>query len=101
MPDVEIVPRRFSDPTKVMSFFTFYVPVVFFLEKKNEMYTRDGPRNVPLRWASVFRDLFLPLQGSLEKYFYLFIYGDFLLLMYIVTGFGLFENVISVSFSFS
>lgn len=73
MPDVEIVPRRFSDPTKVMSFFTFYVPVVFFREKKNEMYTQDGPRNVPLRWASVFRDLFLPLQGSLEKYF-LFVY---------------------------
>lgn len=66
MPDVEIVPRRFSDPAKVMSFFTFYVPVVFFRERRKY-------RNVPSRWASVCDDLFLPLQVTLEKYF-LFVY---------------------------
>lgn len=66
VPDVEIVPRRFSDPAKVMSFFTFYVPVVFFREKRKY-------RKVPSRWASVCDDLFLPLQVTLEKYF-LFVY---------------------------
>lgn len=75
MPDVEIVPRRFSDPAKVMSFFTFYVPVVFFREKIPKCTPEVGSRFIPtLPFASYFANIF----------FYLFISGDLGPLMSIV-----------------
>lgn len=69
LPDVEIVPRRFSDPARVMSFFTLYVPVVSFRKKRKYRY-------VPWRWASMFRCLFLLLFPSHSgKIFFVYLRG--------------------------
>lgn len=75
VPDVEIVPRRFSDPTKVMSVFTFYVPVVFFRgqEKILECTPRWAKEMCPQGARACSAIYFSLYQGSLGKYF-LFIY---------------------------
>lgn len=66
MSDVEIAPRRFSDPAKVMSFFTFYVPVVFFTWMRKY-------RNVPSRWMSMRQ--FIPPFRRRGKKIFLFVYS--------------------------
>lgn len=80
MSDVQIVAPRFSDLPKVMSSFAALRTDCFLTWRKEntEMY--------PLRWVNVLRDLFLPLQLSLENIFYLFSCGDLVLLMSIVLG---------------
>lgn len=91
MPDVEIVPRRFSDPAKVMSFFTFYVPVVFFRERKCRNLPPWAPRFIPHLFARNF-----------ENIFYLFISGDLGPLTSIVTESGLLKiNIICIGEHFS
>lgn len=80
MSDVQIVAPSFSDLPKVMSSFAALRTDCFLTWRKEntEMY--------PLRWVNVLRDLFLPLQLSLENIFYLFSCGDLVLLMSIVPG---------------
>lgn len=76
VPDVEMVPRRFSDPAKVMSFFTFYVPLVFF----RVPMSRENTESYPLGRRACSTIYFFPFRKLVWKIFllvYLRRFGSF------------------------